>query len=40
MNVLREEKTKICVPMKQKHCMLNPAFLEQLLLAVFAPAVN
>jgi len=36
LNMLRAEPTKISVPMKQKRCMMNPAFLEQVLLAGFA----
>ena len=33
LNMLRAEPTKISVPMKQKRCMINPIFLEQVLLA-------
>ena len=33
LNMLRAEPTKISVPMKQKRCMINPTFLEQVLLA-------
>ncbi len=40
LNMIRSEKTGISVPMKQKRCMMNPAFLEQVLLAGFASVVN
>lgn len=40
VNMLRAEKTKISIPMKQKRCMMNPAFLEQVLLAGFASMAN
>ncbi|MGF1685127.1 ISAs1 family transposase, partial [Photobacterium japonica] len=33
LNMLRAEPTKISVPMKQKRCMMKPAFLEQVLVA-------
>jgi len=35
LNMLRAEPTKISVPMKQKRCMMNPRFLEQVLVAGF-----
>ena len=36
LNMLRAKPpTKISVPMKQKRCMMNPGFLEQVLLAGF-----
>ncbi|UXI04095.1 ISAs1 family transposase [Photobacterium sp. TY1-4] len=35
LNMLRAEPTKISVPMKQKRCMMKPAFLEQVLVAGF-----
>jgi hypothetical protein len=35
VNMIRAESTKISVPMKQKRCMMNPAFLERILLAGF-----
>ncbi|MCM0151465.1 ISAs1 family transposase, partial [Photobacterium galatheae] len=35
LNMLRAELTKISVPMKQKRCMMKPAFLEQVLVAGF-----
>ncbi len=40
LNMLRAEETKISIPMKQKRCMMNPAFLERMLLAGFASTVN
>lgn len=36
LNMLRAEPTKVSVPVKQKRCMMNPVFLEQVLLAGFA----
>ncbi len=33
LNMLRAEPTKISVPMKQKRCMMKPAFLEQVFVA-------
>ncbi|PTQ18621.1 ISAs1 family transposase, partial [Vibrio sp. 10N.286.46.E10] len=35
LNMLRAESTKISVPMKQKRCMMKPAYLEQVLMAGF-----
>ncbi|MDW2144743.1 ISAs1 family transposase, partial [Vibrio sp. 1833] len=35
LNMLRAEPSKISVPMKQKRCMMNPGFLEQVLVAGF-----
>ncbi|GHY54050.1 transposase [Vibrio cholerae] len=40
LNMLRAEPTKISVPMKQKRCMMNPCFLEQVLLAGFQLATK
>jgi predicted transposase YbfD/YdcC len=40
LNMLRAESTKISVPMKQKRCMMNPAFLERILLAGFTSLVD
>ena len=40
LNVMRAEKTAISIPMKQKRCMMKPAFLEQVLLAGFASMIN
>ncbi|MDQ2195052.1 ISAs1 family transposase, partial [Vibrio sp. A14(2019)] len=40
LNMLRAEPTKISVPMKQKRCMMNPGFLEQVLLAGFKLAAK
>ncbi len=40
LNMLRVEETKISIPMKQKRYMMNPAFLERVLLAGFASAAN
>ncbi|EBP2521644.1 ISAs1 family transposase [Salmonella enterica] len=40
LNMIRAEKTRISVPMKQKRCMMHPEFLEQVLLAGFASMVN
>lgn len=40
LNMLRAEETKISIPMKQKRCMMNPAFLERVLLAGFASVAN
>lgn len=40
LNMLRAEPTKISVPMKQKRCMMNPSFLEQVLLAGFASSAK
>jgi len=34
-NMLRAEPTKACIPVKQKRCMMHPAFSEQVLLAGF-----
>ncbi|KJR24156.1 transposase [Vibrio sp. S234-5] len=35
LNMLRAEPSKISVPMKQKRCMMNLGFLEQVLVAGF-----
>jgi hypothetical protein len=40
LNMLRSESSKISVPMKQKRCMMNPEFLERVLLAGFASEVK
>ncbi len=40
LNMLRAEPTKINVPMKQKRCMMNSGFLEQVLLAGFQLAAK
>lgn len=40
LNMLRAEPTKISVPMKQKRCMMNLGFLEQVLLAGFQLAAK
>lgn len=40
LNMLRAESTQISMPMKQKRCMMNPLFLESVLLAGFALMVN
>ena len=40
LNMLRAESTQISMPMKQKRCMMNPLFLESVLLAGFASMVN
>lgn len=40
LNMMREEDTKISMPMKQKRCMMNPAFLERVLMAGFASMAN
>lgn len=40
LNMLRAERTKISVPMKQKRCMMNPAYLEQVLMAGLASMVK
>lgn len=33
LNMMREEGTKISIPMKQKRCIMNPALLERVLIA-------
>jgi predicted transposase YbfD/YdcC len=40
LNMLRAEEMKIGMPMKQKLCMMNPAFLERVLLTGFASMAN
>lgn len=40
LNMLRAESTQISMPMKQKRCMMNPLFLESVLLAGFTSMVN
>ncbi|MGL5326171.1 MAG: ISAs1 family transposase, partial [Aeromonas sp.] len=40
LNMLRAEETKISIPMKQKRCMMNPAFLERVLLTGFSQVDN
>ncbi|HAT7591807.1 hypothetical protein FDW96_06495 [Citrobacter sp. TBCS-15] len=33
LNMMREEDTKISIPIKQKRCMMNPALLKRVLIA-------
>lgn len=40
LNMMRSEKTRISVPVKQKRCLMNFAFLKQVLLAECALMVN
>jgi len=40
LNMTRAESTKISVPMKQKRCMMNPVFLERILLAGFTSLLD
>ncbi|MFI3246013.1 MAG: ISAs1 family transposase, partial [Ferrimonas sp.] len=40
LNMLRAESTKISMPMKQKRCMMNTRFLEDVLFAGFTSMAN